>query len=158
MRPQAWFPPTAVTVAVACALAAGFPSPVAAAKPAKPAPTASPAPAATARASAKPSVTPTPSVQARARAAYDGIVHGTFDRSQLSPALSAELTAMQLDGYARVLGPFGAPQSFALADMHDDRGTTTYDYVVRYAEGRVSFTFGIDDVSQKISKMYVRPN
>lgn len=83
-------------------------------------------------------------------------MHGTLDRSQLSPALDAELSAARLAGYARVLGPLGPPQSFTLAGTHDIDGTTTYDYVVRYVEGAVSFTYGLDNATQRVTKLYVR--
>ena len=100
--------------------------------------------------------TPTPSPQERARAAFDAIAKGTFDRTQLTPALAAELTAARLAGYARVLGPLGAPSSFALVGSHDIEGTTTSDYVVRYNDGAVAFAYGIDDTTQRVSKLYVR--
>ena len=103
-----------------------------------------------------PTATPTPSPQEMARAAFDAIAKGTFDRTQLTPALAAELTAARLAGYARVLGPLGAPSSFALVGSHDIEGTTTYDYVVRYNDGAVAFAYGIDDTTQRVSKLYVR--
>ena len=115
-----------------------------------------PSPKAKSTPSASLAATATPSPQARARAAYDSIAQGTFDRSQLAPALDAELTAARLAGYAHVLGPLGAPRSFTLAGTHDALGTTTYDYIVRYDEGAVVFAYGIDDATQRISKMYVR--
>lgn len=100
--------------------------------------------------------TPTPSPVAQARDAFDRIVAGSFDRSQLGSALSSELTAARLSGYARALGPLGIEQSFALADTRHIDGTTTYDFMVRYGEGAVSFTYGIDDATQKVIKLYVR--
>ncbi len=120
-----------------------------------PSPSASSAPA-TPRATAEPTATPTPNPQARARAAFDSVANGTFDRSQLAPTLNAELTAARLAGYARVLGPLGAPLGFTLVGTHDLEGTTTYDYNVRYRDGAVAFTYGIDDATQRVSKMYVR--
>ena len=104
----------------------------------------------------RPTATATPSPQARARTAYDSIAQGTFDRSQLTPALDAELTASRLAGYARVLGPLGAPRSFTLAGTHVLLGTTTYDFIVRYGEGAVVFTYAIDAATQRVSKLYVR--
>jgi hypothetical protein len=142
----------------AIALAMTLPT-IAHAAPADPQAKASPAVSSappTPHATAAPTATPTPSPQARARAAFEGIAQGTFDRSQLTPTLDAELTAARLAGYARVLGPLGAPQSFTLAGTHDVDGTTTYDYIVRYKEGAVAFTYGIDDATQRVSKMYVR--
>ena len=105
---------------------------------------------------ATPAPTATPNPEARARAAFEGIAQGTFDRSQLTPTLNAELTAARLTGYARVLGPLGPPQSFTLVGAHDVEGTTTYDFLAHYKDGAVAFTYGIDDVTQRVSKMYVR--
>lgn len=127
------------------------PNPKPKAKAAKPAP-----PAPTPVATPVPAASPTPSPQARARAAFDTIAKGTFDRTQLTQALSAELTAARLAGYAQVLGPLGAPASFTLVGSHDLGGTTTYDYVVRYKEGAVAFAYGIDDATQRVSKLYIR--
>lgn len=147
------FAASALALALPASAFAASPSPKPKAKAAKPAP----APAtATPVATAVPTASPTPSPQARARAAFDTIAKGTFDRTQLTQALSAELTAARLAGYAQVLGPLGAPASFTLVGSHDLEGTTTYDYVVRYKEGAVAFAYGIDDATQRVSKLYIR--
>ena len=55
-----------------------------------------------------------------------------------------------------MLGPLGPPQSFTLVGAHDVEGMTTYDFIAHYKEGAVAFSYGIDDVTQRVSKMYVR--
>ena len=147
---------TAASALAAFALAITLPA-IAHAAPTNPKVKASPAVSSappTPQAAAAPTATPNP--EARARAAFEGIAQGTFDRSQLTPTLNAELTAARLTGYARVLGPLGPPQSFTLVGAHDVEGTTTYDFIAHYKEGAVAFTYGIDDVTQRVSKMYVR--
>ena len=147
---------TTASALAAFALAITLPA-IANAAPENPKAKASPAVSSappTPHAIAAPTATPNP--EARARAAFDGIAQGTFDRSQLTPTLNAELTAARLTGYARVLGPLGPPQSFTLVGAHDVEGTTTLDFIAHYKEGAVAFTYGIDDVTQRVSKMYVR--
>jgi len=147
---------TTASALAAFALAITLPA-IAHAAPENPKAKASPAVSSappTPHATAAPTATPNP--EARARAAFDGIAQGTFDRSQLTPTLNAELTAARLTGYARVLGPLGPPQSFTLVGAHDVEGTTTLDFIAHYKEGAVAFTYGIDDVTQRVSKMYVR--
>lgn len=147
---------TTASALAAFALAITLPA-IANAAPENPKAKASPAVSSappTPHATAAPTATPNP--EARARAAFDGIAQGTFDRSQLTPTLNAELTAARLTGYARVLGPLGPPQSFTLVGAHDVEGATTYDFIAHYKEGAVAFTYGIDDVTQRVSKMYVR--
>ncbi|GAC1615455.1 MAG: hypothetical protein NVS4B5_05190 [Vulcanimicrobiaceae bacterium] len=121
-------------------------------------------PAASARPSARPTVAPTlaptatppPTPEQRARAAFDGIVAGTFDRAQLTDGLSRDLSAARLAGYARVLAPLGTPKSFTPVGTHHVEGTTTYDFLVRYGDGAVTFTYGLDDATRLISKLYIR--
>ncbi len=139
----------ALAAAVALALASPAPSFAALPKAAKP---VAPAHAA---ASPAPTATPAPSPLERARSAYDAIVAGAYDRADLSPALAGELPQARLDAYAAVLRPLGAPAAFENVGTHDLAGVTTYDFVVRYAAGNVVFTYGIEDATARVAKLFV---
>ncbi len=139
------------TFATAAALALATPAPSSAATP----PAAKHVPAAHPATSPAPTATPVPTPLERARRAYDAIVAGSYDRVDLSPALAIELPQARLDAYAAVLRPLGAPKAFENIGTHDVAGVTTYDFVVRYAEGNVIFTYGIDDATERVAKLFV---
>ncbi len=150
MRIQSW------VIAIVClaTLAAGNPRAWAPGA-ARAATTASPVPSARASAHAA-TATAIPGPLERARIAYDGIAAGTLDRSTLSPELASELSAARLATLSAALEPLGAPQSFTLVGTHGSGGATTYDFSVRYAAGGVTFTYGFNDATHLVDKLYVR--
>jgi len=94
---------------------------------------------------------------ARAKAAFFDLQHGTLDRSTLTPALSALLTDDVRDIMTELIAPYGKPSQFAPRSTTDLDGVTTYVFRVTWASGSVDYTFGIDDKTDKIAKLYIRP-
>jgi hypothetical protein len=95
-------------------------------------------------------------VLARATTVLAELQKGTLDRSELTPALSALYTPDILARDARTL-PKSAPLSFALRQKTDVDGVTTYVYRVRFNEGILDYTFGFDDATYAITKLFTRP-
>lgn len=95
-----------------------------------------------------------PDTLARAQTAYAQIQSGKVDRSTLTPALAAELTDEIRAGMTRQLNATAAPGTFAPASHTDLDGVTTTVFRVSTAGGVIYFTFGIDDATGKIAKLY----
>jgi hypothetical protein len=99
-------------------------------------------------------VTVSPDTLARAQAAYAQVQSGKVDRSTLTPALGAELTDDIRAGMTRQLNAIAAPGTFAPVSHTDLDGVTTTVFRVPTASGVIYFTFGIDDATGKIAKLY----
>jgi hypothetical protein len=94
---------------------------------------------------------------ARAKAAFLDLQQGTLDRSALTPALSALLTDDVRNIMTELIAPYGKPSQFAPRTTTDVDGVATTVYRVTWTSGSVDFTFGIDDKTDKIAKLYIRP-
>jgi hypothetical protein len=95
-------------------------------------------------------------VMKRAKALLAGLQAGSIDRSELSPALSADYTATVLANAAKTL-PKGTPKEFALRERTDANGTTTYVYRVGWDAGDIDYVFGFDDATYEVTKLFTRP-
>ena len=93
----------------------------------------------------------------RARATLTDIQNGTLDRSTLTPALSAVLTDDVRKTMTALVGPYGTPKQFAALSKTDVDGVTTYVYRMTWPAGSVDYVFGIDDKTDKIAKLFLRP-
>jgi hypothetical protein len=94
---------------------------------------------------------------ARARDAFVQLQAGKVDRSALTPAFSADLTADALATMSAGIASYGPPPKFAVRSKTDVDGVTTYVFRLAFSSGSVDYVFGIDDASGKIAKMYCRP-
>ena len=82
---------------------------------------------------------------------------GSIDRSQLTPALSAALTAEALAAFRRKLAPLGEPSSFKLHDTQPAEGVTAYTYAVTWKAGSAYYVFALDDRTGKVAALRVLP-
>ena len=70
---------------------------------------------------------------ARARAIFDGLQHGTIDRSFLTADASAYFSAQALIDFQSTLGPLGAPTAFVQTAQHERGGMLERIYRVTFA-------------------------
>jgi D-alanyl-D-alanine carboxypeptidase len=70
---------------------------------------------------------------ARARAIFDGLQHGTIDRSFLTADASAYFSAQALTDFQSTLGPLGAPTAFVQTAQHERGGMLERIYRVTFA-------------------------
>lgn len=70
---------------------------------------------------------------ARARAIFDGLQHGTIDRSFLTADASAYFSAQALADFKTTLGPLGAPTAFVQTGQHERGGMLERIYRVTFA-------------------------
>ncbi|MBA2684869.1 MAG: beta-lactamase family protein [Gemmatimonadaceae bacterium] len=70
---------------------------------------------------------------ARARAIFDGLQHGTIDRSQLTADASAYFSAQALGDFHSTLGPLGAPTAFVQTAQRERGGMLERIYRVTFA-------------------------
>ena len=71
---------------------------------------------------------------ARARAIFDGLQHGTVDRSQLTADASAYFSAQALSDFQSTLSPLGAPTSFVQVGQHERGGMLERIYRVSFPD------------------------
>jgi len=108
--------------------------------------------------SARADETPAPKdPAARAKASFLDLQHGALDRSTLTPAFSTLLTDDVRTSMTELIAPYGKPSQFALRTTTDVDGVSTYVFRVTWTSGSVDYTFGIDDKTDKIAKLYIRP-
>ncbi len=70
---------------------------------------------------------------ARARSVFEGLQHGTIDRSVLTADASAYFSAQALADFQTTLGPLGAPASFVQTAEHERGGMLERVYRVTFA-------------------------
>jgi D-alanyl-D-alanine carboxypeptidase len=70
---------------------------------------------------------------ARARAIFDGLQHGTIDRSALTADASAYFSAQALADFRTTLGPLGTPTAFVQTAQHERGGMLERIYRVTFA-------------------------
>jgi D-alanyl-D-alanine carboxypeptidase len=70
---------------------------------------------------------------ARARAIFDGLQHGTIDRSFLTADASAYFSAQALTDFQSTLGPLGTPTAFVQTAQHERGGMLERIYRVTFA-------------------------
>ncbi len=112
--------------------------------------------AATAQSTPSPAPSGDAAVAIRAKAVLASLQAGTLDRTELAPSLDALLTPAVIATDRRAIPP-GAPLAFSLRSKSDTGGTTTYVFRVRWAAGTADLTFGTDDATGEIDKLYTRP-
>jgi hypothetical protein len=95
------------------------------------------------------------SAEKRAMALLAELQAGTIDRNELSPELSAAYTKSVL-ALSKQTIPAGSPSSFVQLAKHDVNGTTTYVYRLTWPTGTLDYTFGYDNASFAVVKLYVR--
>jgi len=69
---------------------------------------------------------------ARARAIFDGLQHGTIDRSQLTADASAYFSTQALSDFQSTLAPLGAPAAFVQTGQHERGGMLERVYRVTF--------------------------
>jgi len=69
---------------------------------------------------------------ARARAIFDGLQHGTVDRSQLTADASAYFSTQALSDFQSTLAPLGAPAAFVQTGQHERGGMLERVYRVTF--------------------------
>jgi hypothetical protein len=96
---------------------------------------------------------------ARALELVQGLAAGNLDRTELSDSLNAILDQSTIDGYKRQLSSLGAPSKAILTarNRDPDAAATRYVYKIVFAGASAYLTFAIDDGTQKVSVLYLRP-
>ena len=86
-----------------------------------------------------------PAITAKLRVLFAGLQHGTVDRSSLTAAMNAALTAEALNASAGEFGPLGALQTLAFRSRETDSGYAVYHYTATFASGQtLPLTISID--------------
>ncbi len=122
------------------------------------APSAEAAPAA----SASDTASPAPQVDdtlasARAKEWLARLQRGQLDRAQMTADLSAGLQAATVQALAKQI-PLGTPQRIVLRTRKQIAGITTWVFRVSWPDQVLDYTFGIENVTGKISALYLRPD
>jgi hypothetical protein len=94
---------------------------------------------------------------ARAETAFAQLQSGKIDRGTLTPALSADLTDDVRAGMTRRLNAIGQLGPFAALSHVDIDAVTTTVFRIPSPSGSIDFTFGLDDATGKIAKLYFVP-
>jgi hypothetical protein len=82
---------------------------------------------------------------------------GSIDRTQLTPAFNATLSAEAVAAFRRKLAPLGEPSSFKLRDTQPTEGVTAYTYAVTWKGGSAYYVFALDDRTGKVAGLRVLP-
>jgi CubicO group peptidase (beta-lactamase class C family) len=98
----------------------------------------------------------TKSRTARARAIFDGLQHGTIDRSLLTDDASAYFSAQALTDFQTTLAPLGAPTSFVQTAQHERGGMLERVYRVNF-NGRVLRVWTYEMPDGKIEQYQIAP-
>jgi hypothetical protein len=94
---------------------------------------------------------------ARAKAAFQQVEDGKIDRSTLTPVFNALLTDDVLSVLEQRANALGMPDRFAPVGQTDTDGVTTTVFRLHFPTGNLDLTFGIDDATNKIAKLYFVP-
>jgi hypothetical protein len=94
---------------------------------------------------------------ARAKAAFQQIEDGKIDRSTLTPAFNALLTDDVLNVFEQRANALGTADKFQAVEQTDTDGVMTTVFRLHFPSGNLDLTFGIDDATNKIAKLYFVP-
>jgi len=94
---------------------------------------------------------------ARAKEWLGRLQKGQLDRTQLTPDLSAGLQDATVQALSKQLSPLGAPQRIVLRTKHQLAGVTTWTFRVSWPDQTLDYTFGVENVTGRISALYLRP-
>ncbi len=75
----------------------------------------------------------------------------------MTPDLSAGLQDATVAALSKQLSPLGAPQRLVLRTKREVAGITTWTFRVSWPDQILDYTFGVENVSGKISALYLRP-
>ncbi|MEP7065171.1 MAG: serine hydrolase domain-containing protein [Gemmatimonadota bacterium] len=92
----------------------------------------------------------------RARAIFEGLQHGTIDRSLLTPDASAYFSAQALRDFQSTLSPLGAPTVFVQTGQHERGGMLERSYRVS-AGGRALRVWTYEMPDGKIEQYQLAP-
>jgi CubicO group peptidase (beta-lactamase class C family) len=98
----------------------------------------------------------TQSRTARARAIFEGLQHGTIDRSLLTSDASAYFSAQALGDFQSTLSPLGAPTVFVQMSQHERGGMLERSYRVM-AGGRTLRVWTYEMPDGKIEQYQLAP-
>jgi D-alanyl-D-alanine carboxypeptidase len=98
----------------------------------------------------------TQSRTARARAIFEGLQHGTIDRSFLTPDASAYFSSQALTDFQSTLSPLGAPAVFVQTGQHERGGMLLRSYRVM-AGGRALRVWTYEMPDGKIEQYQLSP-
>jgi D-alanyl-D-alanine carboxypeptidase len=76
----------------------------------------------------------TPAKLEQAKKIFDGLQHGTIDRSLFTDNCNAYFSEQALKDFAAGLGPLGTPQSFIQASQGLRGGMTLRVYIIRFPQ------------------------
>lgn len=93
---------------------------------------------------------------ARAQLVFEQLRTNSLDRKLLTDRFATELTPDVASTFARDLAVLGKPLGFSEVGQHRVGATATYDFSVSFAAGAMTMTLGIDDASDRISRLVVR--
>jgi hypothetical protein len=93
---------------------------------------------------------------ARAKEWLARLQRGQLDRAQMTSDLSAGLQDATVQALAKQI-PLGTPQHIVLRTRKQLAGITTWVFRVSWPDQTLDYTFGIDNVTGKISALYLRP-
>lgn len=118
---------------------------------------ASPAPSTSDASSASPAPQPDDTTAAaRAKEWLGRLQKGQLDRAQLTPDLSAGLQDATVQALSKQI-PNGTPQRIVLRAKQQMAGNTTWTFRVSWPDQTLDYTFGVENVTGKISALYLRP-
>ena len=81
---------------------------------------------------------------------------GQFDRSELTPGMSGQLTQAQAAHFVSTVGQLGKPSTFVLESKQTKGSYTKYTYRVSFAEAAVDEQIVLDD-SGKVAGLWFTP-
>ena len=94
-------------------------------------------------------------VLARAQKLLAELQTGTIDRSELSAELGREYTKNVIATSQQTI-PSGPPTGIARTNKTEVDGVTTYVFRVFWPQGTLDYTFGYDDRTYEVIKLYFR--